>query len=103
MNQSFIDIVANLISSWIPSAIGSAGALLWLDGSYKRRICLFILGAFLGVYVGSYISSAYGFPSEMSAFVIGLFGMSIADKLFKTLEQTNLSDIILAFFRRFLK
>lgn len=103
MNQSFVEIVANLLSSWIPSVIGSAGALLWLDGSYKRRIGLFVLGAFLGVYAGRYISQVYGFPDEMSAFVIGLFGMSIADKLFKTIEQTNLSEIILTFFRRFLK
>lgn len=75
-----------------PSAVGSAGALLRIKVQARkalRRLSLFILGCYIGYYIGSYVSHKTGIPESVSGFIVGLFGVACAQKAFELIEKID--------------
>lgn len=88
MPQHWLDTLKELG----PSAVGSGGALLWIRVQSRkliRYVLLFILGFFIGYYIGTYISSVTNIPGSVSCLVVGLFGVTIVEKIFEIIEKSD--------------
>lgn len=82
------------IEKLIPGTIGSLGALLWIKTTWPRKIAMLLLGIASSHYVGPLVSTKLGMDPNISAFLIGLFGMSIADGVFRAWETLSLGEIL---------
>ena len=85
----------NEIVRGTPGLIGAISAMLWLKETWLRRASSVIAGS-----AASYYGTPFGLTlfssldSNLMGFLIGLFGMAIAIKLFETLEQFPTKSIV---------
>lgn len=82
-----------------PGVIGSVGALLWIQGTWPRKIAMVGLGSVTSYYGGEWVVSVTGLDPKFAGFIVGLFGMSIVDKSFETWSELGLTDIVREFIR----
>lgn len=78
----------------LPGAIGSAGALYWIAAPWPQRLTMFGLGATLAYYGADYIAAQFSLPYGLAGFLLGLFGMSIVDAVFKAPWTAIAIDIL---------
>lgn len=88
-----------VIEKLLPGIIGSAGALLWLNGSLKRRVSMVVLGSCASYWGAPHVAAVTGMSSELAGFLVGLFGMSIVDSIFVTWSELHISAILKEFIR----
>lgn len=82
------------IEDYIPSLVGAAGSLLWLDGSISRKFWLFVLGFYSGFHTGNYLNELTNIPITLAWLTMGLYSVSVIEKLFDVIDKTNLLDFI---------
>lgn len=82
------------IEDYIPSLIGSAGSLLWLEGSINRKFWLFVLGFYAGHHTGTYLNELTNIPITIAWLTMGLYSVSVIEKLFDVIEKTNFHDFL---------
>lgn len=70
-----------------PPAIGSGAALHWLPGTWGRKAWLFITGLSFAFWGGPYLSMRTEIPESVAGLLIGLFSMTIVDKLMTEFRQ----------------
>lgn len=87
------------IEKFIPGIVGSLGALLWIKGTWFRRIAMMALGSAASFYGAPHVSTLFNMDAGLSGFLVGLFGMSVVDSLFKTWQELGLTVIIREFIR----
>lgn len=83
------------ITRGTPGVIGALSAMLWLKETIIRKISSVIAGS-----AASYYGTPFGLrlfesvDSNLVAFLIGLFGMAVAAKIFETVEQFPTKTIV---------
>lgn len=82
------------LEEYIPSFIGSAASLLWLEGSIGRKICLFLVGSYAGYHGGLYFHDLTNVPLTLSFLAMGLYSVSVISKGYDAIRQINLLDFI---------
>ena len=82
------------ISKVLPGVIGSAGALLWIKAPWPRRVAMLALGSAASYYGGAHIAGLFGMGEGLAGFLVGLFGMSVVDSIFKTWAELGLTSIV---------
>ena len=87
------------VSKLLPGVIGSVGALLWIQGSWPRRIAMMGLGSAASFYGGPHIATIFHMGEGLAGFLVGLFGMSVVDSLFKTWQELGFTSIVREFVR----
>lgn len=80
----------------IPGVIGAAGALLWIHAPWPRKLAMFALGATLAYVAADYVAAQFNMPNGLSGFILGLFGMSVVDAIFKAPMSTYVTEFIRA-------
>lgn len=95
MNSDFLQDAEKLL----PGAIGSLGALLWIRATWPRKIAMLFLGIMASHYVAPEIATRLAMDPNISAFLVGLFGMSIVDGIFRAWETLALGEILREFIR----
>ena len=83
----------------LPGAIGSIGALLWIKGTWPRRIAMVGLGSAASYYGAPHVSVLFGMEEGLAGFLTGLFGMSVVDSVFKTWQELGLTELVREFVR----
>lgn len=83
----------------LPGAIGSMGALLWIKGTWPRRIAMVGLGSAASYYGAQHVSALFGMEEGLSGFLTGLFSMSVVDSVFKTWQELGLTELVREFVR----
>lgn len=79
----------------IPGALGSFGAAaLWIKGPWGRRLTMAGLGSVASYYGAPYISQTLHMAEGFAGFMLGLFGMSVVDSVFKTWHERGLTEMI---------
>ena len=73
---------------------GSLVALLWIEGTWPRKIAMFAAGWVLSYYGSEHLATWLGFNEGFSGFLLGLFGMSIVDKVFTAWKELEVGSII---------
>lgn len=83
----------------LPGVIGSVGALLWIKGTWPRRIAMVGLGSAASYYGAPHLAGMFGMGEGLAGFLVGLFGMSVVDSIFKTWQDLGLTPIMREFIR----
>lgn len=84
----------------IPGVVGSLGALLWLKGSWPRRIAMVGLGSAASFWGTPPLATSFGMGEGLTGFLLGLFSMSIVDSIFKTWNELGFTDIVREWIRK---
>ena len=79
---------------FIPSMIGSAGSLLWMDGSATRKLFMFLIGCYSGYHTGLYFHQLTHVPLTLSWLSMGLFSVSLISYGYYSLANKSLFDFI---------
>lgn len=87
------------VQKLLPGAIGSIGALLWINGTWPRRIAMVGLGSAASYYGSPHIAGMFGMGEGLAGFLVGLFGMSVVDSVFRTWQEMGLTSIMREFVR----
>lgn len=82
------------LDEYIPSFVGSAASLLWLDGSVGRKFCLFLVGSYTGYHGGLYFHDITNVPLTLSFLAMGLYSVSVISKGYDAIAHLNLLDFI---------
>ena len=89
MTISDFDVVAAKLA-------GVAGALVsmrFLQGTWPQRISTAVCGALISFYAAPYVSVRVGIPEGLSGFLLGLFGMAIASRLWEWVQTTPIAGV----------
>lgn len=88
------------VEKLLPGAIGSLGALLWIQGTWPRRIAMMALGSVASFYGAPHVANMLGMGEGLAGFLVGLFGMSIVDSIFRTWQELGVTDLVREFARK---
>lgn len=75
---------------------GVAGALVsmrFLQGTWPQRVSTAICGALISFYAAPYVAARVGIPEGLSGFLMGLFGMAIASRLWEWVQTTPIAGV----------
>lgn len=84
-----------------PGAIGSIVALRWLNGTPLQKLAAIVGGSSGSYYGAEWLSSVMGTPSGMTMWLIGLFSMAIAHKIFEGISTLNVGQRVDKWLARF--
>ena len=87
------------IERLLPGVIGSIGALLWIKGTWPRRIAMVGLGSAASYYGAQHVSVLFGMEEGLAGFLTGLFGMSVVDSVFRTWQELGVTELVREFVR----
>jgi len=86
----------------LPGVFGSAGALFWLGGGWKRLMGMFALGIVFAHYLGTWLAEWAGVSVAATGLVVGFFSMAIADRIFHAIERLDFLALLDKFIDTFL-
>lgn len=89
----------NELEKFIPGVVGSLGALLWIRGTWSRRIAMMALGSAASYYGAPHMAQLFTMGEGLAGFLVGLFGMSVVDSVFKTWQELGLTELVREFLR----
>lgn len=84
----------NHLEKLAPGLLGSMGAMLWIQGSWKRKLSLFAFGGVMAWYATPWIYAKTGISEGFLGLMVGLFGMSVVDSIFRAWADLGLSSIL---------
>lgn len=87
------------VQKLLPGVIGSLGALLWIKAPWPRRVAMVALGSAASYYGGPHLATTVGMGEGLAGFLVGLFGMSVVDSIFRTWQDMGLTSIVREFVR----
>lgn len=76
----------------IPGTIGALVALRWLGGGIWHAGASFIGGSAGAYYGAPFVSNFTGTSESLTGFLVGLFGMAIASRVFEALSVLNVEQ-----------
>lgn len=82
------------VQKLLPGVIGSIGAMLWINAPWHRRVSMVALGSAASYYGAQHLATRLGMDEGLSGFLVGLFGMSVVDSVFKTWADMGLSIMV---------
>ena len=74
----------------VPGTLGALVALRWIAGTPLQRLASVFGGAGTSYYGGDYVAAITGAHLGFSAWLLGLFGMAIAHKIFESIAAFDL-------------
>ncbi|MBD9530459.1 hypothetical protein IB233_02275 [Comamonas sp. CMM01] len=78
----------------VPGILGSAGALMWIQGSWPRKVAMLFLGVAASAYGTADFVALAGISEGLAGFVVGLFSMTAADWCFRAWDQFALGPLL---------
>ena len=91
--MSLLDLPPD-VGKYLAGPAGSLIALMWIEGTWFRKIAMFAAGWVLSFYGSIHLANWLGFNEGFSGFLLGLFGMSIVDKMFTAWKELEMGSII---------
>jgi hypothetical protein len=76
----------------VPGALGSLVALRWIVGTPLQRMTAVLGGSSAAYYGTPYMGNVLGTDHGLTGFLLGLFAMAIAAKIFDMLAALSLSE-----------
>jgi hypothetical protein len=78
----------------VPGILGSAGALMWMQGTWPRKAAMLGLGIAASNYGTPDFVQATGLSEGLGGFVVGMFSMTAADWVFRAWDQFALGPLL---------
>ena len=83
------------IARGTPGVIGAVSAMLWLKDSCIRKTAAVIAGSATSYYGTDFALTMFGaLDRNLMSFLIGLFGMAVAAKIYETIEHFPIKDML---------
>ena len=83
--------------SWTKFLTGSVGAavsmIMWI-GSAAQKITMGASGVAVSYFLTDWVAQKTGVPPGMSGFLLGLYGMMVAGKLWETLNAIDAKQVV---------
>lgn len=80
------------LAKGVPGAIGAVVALRWIAGSPLQRMASVIGGTASSYYGGQHVAAGLGVNQGLAGFLVGLFGMAVANKIFEALAALDIGQ-----------
>lgn len=80
---------------YIAKLAGAAGALVslrFMKGSWFSRLCAFVCGVLLSIYLAPYIQVKTGIPNELAGFLTGMLGLAIVSRFFDWISNATVFE-----------
>lgn len=77
----------------LPGVFGSAGALFWLRGGWRRLLGMFVLGVVFAHYLGTWLAEWAGVSVAATGLIVGFFSMALADRIFHAITHFDFHDL----------
>lgn len=77
-----------------PGLFGAVAAMLWIKDTWPRRVGFTFAGASASHYASGAVAAWSGMDEGLAGFLVGLFSMAIAAKVFEALEAFKSSDLV---------
>ncbi len=90
------------IAKVVPGFLGSLVALRWIPGSPLQRVSAIFGGSAASYYCAEFLTLVLGTDRDLTAFLVGLFGMALAAKVFETLAVIDFQKIVDKLLQRWL-
>lgn len=87
------DIEPEVMKS-IPGVLGALFALPWMTGSVWQRLAALGGGVASSRYAGDWLANTMSIDIALAGFLVGLFGMSIAAKVFEGIGSVAPRELI---------
>lgn len=78
----------------VPGILGSAGALMWIQGTWPRKVAMLLLGIAASEYGTGDAVTLLGISEGLAGFLVGLFSMTAADWAFRAWDQFALGPLL---------
>ena len=82
--------VAGEAAKAAPGIVGALVALRWMPGTPFQRVSAFVGGSAASYYGTDHLVHALEFSPGFTGFLLGLFGMAIASKVFEAIDSLRL-------------
>ena len=86
------DIHPEIIKA-VPGTIGAIVALRWIAGTWPQRLTALVGGSAASYYGSPHLVALSGANPGLSGFLIGLFGMAVAARIFDGLAALKLGAL----------
>ena len=86
----------------LAAPLGALCALLWYRGEAKRKTSMFGVGWLISYYSAETLAAWAGMSVGFVAFLLGLFGIAVIDKVFKTWGELDIGQILSHFLHKML-
>lgn len=86
----------------MPGVIGSIGAVMWMQGTFKRKAAMILLGIAASEFGTADFVSVTGISEGLSGFLVGMCSMTFADWVFRGWAQFQLGPLLNEWSRKFL-
>jgi hypothetical protein len=80
--------------------MGSVAAMLWIRDTWPRRVGYVLAGAMASHYAAPHLARWSSTDEALAGFLVGLFSMALAAKVFETLEAMQASQLLDRLLRR---
>lgn len=82
--------VAGEAAKAAPGVVGALAALRWMPGTPLQRLSSFVGGSAASYYGSDHIARALELAPGFTGFLLGLFGMAVASKVFEAIDGLHL-------------
>ena len=82
--------VAGEAAKAAPGIVGALVALRWMPGTPFQRVSAFVGGSAASYYGTDHLVHALEFSPGLTGFLLGLFGMAIASRVFEAIDGLRL-------------
>ncbi len=82
--------------AWAVKLAGLVGAVVsmqFLQGSWPARVNLALSGAAISYFAAPYLSAKIGLPEGLTGFLLGLFGMAVASRVWEWIQTTPVAEL----------
>jgi hypothetical protein len=84
----------------VPGTLGALVALRWISGTPMQRVTSFAGGVSAAYYGAPHVANLLGVETGLAGFLVGLFGMAIAAKVFEAIVSLNISAVVARLLRK---
>lgn len=85
-----------------PGIVGSLVSLRWIEGTWLRKLHMFLAGCAMATYAAPNLAAWSGMNPGLASFCLGVFGMSVIAKMFDTWSTFAFSALLEEWIRKVL-
>lgn len=91
--MSIFDMTPDVAIAKFASVAGALVSMRFLNGTWGEKVFTAICGVVLSYFLTPWLSTLLGLPEGVTGFLLGLFGMAIASRLWEWIQLTPLGAL----------
>lgn len=92
-NMADITISFDGLAAKLAGVAGAVVSMRFVQGTWIERLFMAIGGATLSYFAAPYLAAKSGLPEGLSGFLLGLFGMAVASRIWEWIQTTPITEV----------